>query len=81
MLKTTSAILCITAILASAGCTGVSERNAARSQSKASKAQEEVSKERLALVEQYQTCVEDAGGNASAVEACDVYLRSAEALK
>ena len=35
----------------------------------------------IRLVDQYQKCVEKAGDSLESVEACDVYLRSAEALK
>ena len=51
------------------------------SQDKAYQAQEEVHKERLALVEKYQKCLDAAGGDNVKVEACDQYLKSAEALK
>lgn len=74
----TVALLCV--LCGASACTGFAQGNAARSQTAAYKAQAEVSKERLALVEQYQTCVTEAGENAMAVEACDLYLRSAEAL-
>jgi hypothetical protein len=40
-----------------------------------------VARQRLALVEKYQACVDDAAGDALKTEACDSYLRSAEALK
>lgn len=81
MIKSSIALLCVAAVLATSACTGVSKRNAARADKNASKAQEQVAKERLALVEEYQKCVEKAGGSVASVEACDVYLRSAEALK
>ncbi len=41
---------------------------------------EEVAKERLALVEKYQRCVQKSG-NVEQIEACDSYLKAAEALK
>ena len=50
-------------------------------QDKAYKAQEKVHNERLALVEQYQKCLKDAGDDHVKVEACDHYLKAAEALK
>jgi hypothetical protein len=37
--------------------------------------------QRLKFVEQYQKCVKDAVGDEQKIEACDSYLRSAEALK
>ena len=51
------------------------------SQDKAYKAQEKVHKERLELVGQYQNCLEKAGDDKEKTEACDQYLRAAEALK
>ena len=53
----------------------------ASSQDKAYKAQEKVHKERLKLVEQYQKCMKDAGEDQEKKEACDQYLKAAEALK
>ena len=50
-------------------------------QDKAYKAQENVHKERLKLVEQYQKCMKDAGEDQEKQEACDQYLKAAEALK
>ncbi|MEP2716870.1 hypothetical protein [Pseudophaeobacter sp.] len=55
-------------------------RKAARSQKQAAQAQSEVAHERLELVEKYQACVAGAGEELAEVEACDVYLKSAEAL-
>ena len=57
-----------------------SVRNAARAQNNAYKAQESVAEQRLKFVEQYQQCVAEAGSNLAKVEACDIYLKSAEAL-
>ena len=50
-------------------------------QDDAAKAQEKVSNERLELVEQYKECVDDADDDSAKVEACDTYLKAAEALK
>ena len=50
-------------------------------QDKAYKAQEKVHKERLDLVDQYQKCLKKAGDDKEKTEACDRYLRAAEALK
>ena len=80
MTKFIISMLCVTALLATSACTGASQRKAARSETKANEAQEEVAKERLALIEEYKKCVADAGNDLLAVEACDVYLKSAEAL-
>ena len=80
MVKKLPAILCLFAILATSACTGASVRNAARAQNQAYKAQEAVAEQRLKFVEQYQQCVAEAGNNLAKVEACDTYLKSAEAL-
>jgi outer membrane biogenesis lipoprotein LolB len=60
-----------------AGCGSSAER----AQKNAYKAQQNVSEERLRLVEQYQDCIKDAGDDAQKAEACDHYLRAADALK
>ena len=56
-------------------------RDAARAQEKAHKAEEKVAEERLQLVEKYQKCVRKASGDDEKIEACDSYLKAAEALK
>ena len=56
-------------------------KDAAKAQKQSHEAQEEVARERLELVDKYQTCVADASGDAEKIEACDSYLRAAEALK
>jgi hypothetical protein len=50
-------------------------------QDKAYKAQENVHNERLVLVEKYQQCLKEAGDDSVKTEACDQYLKAAEALK
>jgi outer membrane murein-binding lipoprotein Lpp len=60
-----------------AGCGSSTER----AQENAYKAQQNVAEERLKLVEQYKDCVKDAGDDAQKAEACDHYLRAADALK
>ena len=74
------AVISIFAIVAVSACTGPTVRNAARSQNSAYKAQEAVAKQRLDFVAKYQECVDDAGNDIQMIEACDVYLKSAEAL-
>ena len=61
-------------------CSTPQER-AAEAQAGASKAQEQVAKRRLQLVDQYQACVKDAAGNQQKAAACDSLLKAAEALK
>jgi len=55
--------------------------SAERAQKNAYKAQGAVAKERLELIDEYMDCVDEAGRDEAAVEACDSYLKAAEALK
>ena len=73
-------VICIFAIVSMSACTGVSVRNAARSQNQAYKAQGAVAEQRLEFVKKYQDCIAVAGNDLVQVEACDVYLKSAQAL-
>lgn len=57
------------------------EERAANAKQKSYEAQEDVAKRRLELVDQYQDCIEEAGGDKGKIEACDTYLRAAEALQ
>ena len=50
-------------------------------QDKAYNAQRKVHRERLKLVDEYKKCLKKAGDDKQKVEACDQYLRAAEALK
>ena len=50
-------------------------------QERAYKAQEKVHNERLKLVDEYKKCVEISGTNNEKTEACERYLKAAEALK
>ena len=59
----------------------VSRRRAADAQRQSYKAQESIAKQRLDLVNKYQDCVKKAGDNAQKVEACDSYLKAAQALR
>ena len=63
-----------------AACSTPEER-AAKSQERSYKAQEEVARERLRLVDEYQKCVKAAAGDAAKAEACETYLKAADALK
>ena len=60
-------------IMAALACSTPEER--------AHKAQESVHKERLSLVEEYKKCLEEAGDDKEKTEACDKYLKAAEALR
>ena len=57
------------------------EERAAEAQERSYKAQENVANQRLDLVKKYQDCVKAAGSDNKKVEACDSYLKAAEALK
>ncbi len=57
------------------------QKDAAKAQERSYEAQEDVTRQRLELVDKYQQCVKNAAGDALKVEACDSYLRAAEALK
>ena len=50
-------------------------------QDKAAKADAEVANRRLELIDQYQKCVKDAEGDQQKVDACDSYLKAADALQ
>ena len=55
--------------------------DAARAQERSYDAQEKVANERLKLIDQYRSCMNEAGGDNEKMEACDSYLKAAEALK
>ena len=67
-------------ILMIGACSTPAER-ASKAQEQQYKAQESIAKERLDLVEKYQECVKKAGADKLKIEACDSYLKAAEALK
>ncbi len=57
------------------------EEDAAKAQKRSYDALGAVAEERLKLVDEYRDCVGASGGDELKVEACDSYLRAAEALK
>ncbi len=63
-----------------ASCSSPQDK-AAKAQGSAYKAQEELTRQRLEFVDKYRKCVSDAGQDALKVEACDSYLKAAEALQ
>lgn len=73
-------VVCIAVVGLASGC-GSSERQADRAQERAYEAQERVAEERLSLVDKYQKCVKNAGGDQAKTAACESYLKAAEALK
>ena len=74
-------ILAITALLGFLAACSSPQDDAARAQEKSYDAQEKVATQRLELIEQYRSCIEEASGDSLKVESCDSYLRAAEALK
>lgn len=72
-MKNARALLLSIAALAVFGCSSPQDR--------AYEAQEQVHEERLKLVAEYRKCVEEAGDDKLKAEACDQYLKAAEALK
>lgn len=80
-MRPTKAFTCLALLTAlAAGCSSPQDR-AAKAQEQSYEAQEEVARQRLDLVGKYQVCVDEAAGDTQKVEACDSYLRAAEALK
>lgn len=57
------------------------EKKAAKAAEQSAKAQASVAEERLKLVDEYKKCVSEAGEDKQKVEACDSYLKAAEALQ
>ena len=55
--------------------------DAAEAQKSAFEAQEEVAKQRLELIEEYQACIDESGDDTEKMSACESYLKAAEALK
>ena len=73
-------VVCLSLLIALAGCSTPEER-AANAQEDSYEAQEEVAKRRLELVEKYQACIEEAAGDSQKAAACETYLKAAEALQ
>lgn len=69
-------LIVVTVLLASWSCSGASG-----AQKRSYKAQSKVHQERLNLVDEYKKCLEKAGEDHQKIEACDSYLKAAEALK
>jgi hypothetical protein len=72
-----ASVVLVIATLIGIGCGS----SVGRAQKGSYKAQENVANERLELVGKYQQCVDKAGEDQQKVEACDSYLKAAEALK
>lgn len=48
---------------------------------RAARADENISNQRMELIEKHQDCVEEADGDQAKINACDTYLEEADALK
>jgi len=53
----------------------------ASAEDRAARSQQDVAEKRLELIEQHQTCVKQAKGDQAKIDACEHYLKEAEALK
>ena len=67
-------IFVLVLVVVTMGACGGAER-------KAHQAEADVRNERFRLVEKYQKCVKKAGEDSAKVDACDSYLKAADALK
>ena len=63
----------VLAVLLGCGSSGAQKRSY--------KSQSKVHQERLNLVDEYKKCLDKAGDDNLKIEACDSYLKAAEALK
>ena len=75
--KTRYGFVPVIGLLLLTGCSS----GASRAQKSAYKSQSKVHQERLKLVDEYKKCLDKAGDENAKVEACDSYLKAAEALK
>ena len=73
--------LCAAACIALLAACSSPQDKAAEAQEDAFKAQKNVADQRLELVNKYQQCVKEAGENKQKAEACESYLKAADALK
>jgi hypothetical protein len=74
-------ILTISVLLGFLAACSSPQDDAAKAQERSYDAQEKVATQRLELIDQYRTCIEEASGDSLKIEGCDSYLRAAEALK
>lgn len=72
----------VAALLALGACSSATpEERAAQAKQRSYEAQASIARERLRLVDQYRDCVIEAGEDLVKVEACDTFLKAAEALQ
>ena len=69
------------AVIGLLGACSTPQERAAEAQEGAYDSQKKVADERLKLVDKYQACVKDAGGDKQKEAACESYLKAADALK
>ena len=75
-------VACALLLVAVSACSSQTpEERAARAKESSFKAQESIARERLKLVDQYRDCVIAAEEDLMKIEACDTYLKAAEALQ
>ena len=74
-------ILKLAVLLAPLAACSTPQEDLLEAQKHSYEAQEEVARERLELVEKYQDCVDGANDDQRKIEACESYLKAAEALK
>ena len=79
-MRFSKALVCVTGLGFLAACSTPAE-DAAKAQKRSYDATGAVAEERLKLVDEYRDCVGASAGDELKVEACDSYLRAAEALK
>lgn len=74
-------LLILTALLVALGGCASAEEKAAKARERSYKAEAEIKEERLELIDQYKTCVKNAGTDQVELNECDQYLKAIEALK
>jgi hypothetical protein len=74
-------VIGICAAIGMLGACSTPEQRAAQAQEGAYRSQQKVADERLKLVDKYQDCVKNAGGDKQKEAACESYLKAADALK
>ena len=72
-----ASVLMVTAL---AACSTPQEK-AAKAQEKSSKAELQIKQERLKLLDEYKSCVKEAGDDRAKADECDRILKAIEALK
>ena len=79
-MKTVKALIIVCVLVIVVACGG-SSRRSDRAATKSADSKSKIAQERLNLIEDYKKCVEKAGEDRDKIEACDTYLKAAEALK